>query len=377
MTRIDLLALAVVAVSAVLGLRRGLVGSALSAAGIVAGAILGSRIAPHLLRGGEDSPYTPLVGLGGAVAGALVLEAVGTMLGRSLRRGLRLPPLRTLDSAGGLILGAATGLALVWVVGAVALHLPGQRELRRGVQRSLVLQRLNEIVPPSRLMEAIQRVDPFPAIAGPLAPVGPPDPALLRVPVVRAAAPSVVRVLGNACGLAVSGSGWVAGRGLVVTSAHVVAGQTDTTVEAGGTGRLEAHAVAFDRRNDIAVLRVRGLRARPLRLVDAGPGTAVAILGFPESGPFTAIPGRIGRTSTVVTQDAYGEGPVTRQVTSLRGLVRHGNSGGPAVNVRGEVEATVFASRAGREGGFGVPAGPVRRALAAARRPVSTGDCVR
>lgn len=375
MTALDVTALVVVALAALLGMRRGLVGSLLSTAGIVGGAILGARVAPDVLFGGDESPYAPLAALTGALVGAVVLETVGTLVAAPLRRSLRLSPLGPLDAAGGFLVGIAAGFAIVWVLGAVALHVPNASELRRSAQRSLVLRRLNAIVPPARLMEAIQRVDPFPAIAGPAAPVQPPDPSLLRNPGVRAAAPSVVRVLGTSCGLAVSGSGWVAAPGLVVTAAHVVAGQRDTIVEGVDTGRLDAHAVAFDARNDVAVLRVAGLGAPPLRLGDPEPGEAVAILGFPEGGGFSATPGRIGRTATVVSRDARGRGPVIRTVTAVRGEVRHGNSGGPAVNGRGEVEATVFAARLGSPGGFGIPREPVSRALASVRRRVSTGDC--
>jgi S1-C subfamily serine protease len=185
-----------------------------------------------------------------------------------------------------------------------------------------------------------------------------------------------VRVLGDACGLSVSGSGWIAAPNLVVTAAHVVAGQDETSVESAAQPRLRATAVAFDPRNDVAVLRVSGsLGAPSLRLGDGEPGEPVAILGYPESGPFTATAGRIGRTTTVISEDAYGRGPVARTITSLRGRVRPGNSGGPAVNSRGEVETTVFAARVGTDGGFGVPTRVVRDALDDADRPVSTGEC--
>jgi S1-C subfamily serine protease len=293
-----------------------------------------------------------------------------------LRRRLRLGALQTIDTAGGLVLGAAAGFAVVWVVGAVALQLPGQAELRQGAQRSLVLQRLNDFVPPARLMRALARVDPFPTITGPDAPVEKPDPKVVYAPGVRQAAPSVLRVLGTACGLGVSGSGWVAEPELVVTAAHVVAGQTDTTVEpAGGVPRLRAQTVYFDRRNDIAVLRVPGLEGEPLPLATPRPGATVAILGYPESGPFTPIPGRIGKTANVLARDTYGRGPVARVITSIRARVRHGNSGGPAVDARGRVEATVFAARPGGEVGYGVPALVVRRALDRAGAPVPTGGC--
>jgi S1-C subfamily serine protease len=375
-TRVDWIALVVVAVAAVIGLRKGLVGSALSLVGIVAGAMLGARVAPALLSGGSRSPWTPLVALGGACVGAIALETVGAIVGRAVRGALVVPPLRALDSVAGAALGGLAGLALVWVVGAGALLVPGQTALRRGAQSSFVLQSLNGVVPPRRLLSALARVDPFPHIAVPPGRVAVPDPAVLRDPAVRRAAPSVVRVLGTACGLGVAGSGWVAAPGLVVTAAHVVAGQDDTTVQAAGLGpHLGARAVVFDAKNDVAILRVAGLTARALRLVDPQSGHAVAILGFPGNGAFSSTAGRIGRTATVLSRDAYGHGPVGRTITSVRGAVRHGNSGGPAVDRNGAVEATVFASRLDGKSGFGVPSDLVRSALAKAGSPVSTGEC--
>jgi S1-C subfamily serine protease len=375
-TRVDLVAFIFVAVAAFIGFRKGLIASALSVAGIVVGAIVGARLAPHLLSEGAESPYTPLVGLAGAAAGAVLLETLGTLAGGMLRRRLRLGALQTIDTAGGIVLGAAAGFVVVWVVGAVALQLPGQAELRQGAQRSLVLQRLNDFVPPAKLMRALARVDPFPTITGPDAPVKKPDPKVVYAPAIRQAAPSVLRVLGTACGLGVSGSGWLAEPELVVTAAHVVAGQTDTTVEpAGGVPRLHAQAVYFDQKNDVAVLRVPGLEGEPLPLAAPRPGAAVAVLGYPESGPFTATPGRIGKTANVLARDTYGRGPVARVITSIRARVRHGNSGGPAVDMRGRVEATVFAARPGGEVGYGVPKSVVQQALNRAGAPVPTGGC--
>jgi uncharacterized membrane protein required for colicin V production len=374
-TKVDLIVIGFVALTSFIGWRKGLVASALSLAGIILGAWLGSRLAPQLLEGGTSSPYTPLAALAGAAVGAIVFETLGTLGGSALRSRLRKPRLSTFDSAGGLVLGAVAGLAVVWVLGAVALLLPGQADLRRGAQGSALLRRLNQVIPPTDLLNALARIDPFPVITGPAAPVAPPDPRLAGAPGVRAAAPSVVRVLGTACGLGVEGSGWVARPNLVVTAAHVVAGQEDTVVELQSGGRLPAVIVAFDRRNDIAVLRVADLGLRPLPLAPPRPGMAVAVLGFPENGPFTATPARIGRTSVVLAEDAYGTGPVARPITSLRGRVRHGDSGAPAVDARGAVEATIFAARLRTAGGYGVPAEVVRAALEKVRAPVSSGDC--
>jgi uncharacterized membrane protein required for colicin V production len=374
-TKVDLIVLGFVALTAFVGWKKGLIASALSLAGVVFGAWLGSRLAPQLLQDGTHSPYTPLAALAGAAVGAILLETLGTLAGSALRSKVRKPRLSTFDAMGGLILGAFAGMAVVWVLGAVALLLPGQTDLRRGAQGSALLQRLNKFIPPTEVLNALARIDPFPAITGPSAPVAPPDPRLAHAVGVRRAAPSVVRVLGMACGVGVEGTGWVARPDLIVTAAHVVAGQTGTVVELQSGARLPADAVVFDRRNDVAVLRVRDLGLRALPLVSARPGTAVAVLGFPENGPFTATPARIGRTSTVLAEDAYGTGPVTRAITSLRGQVRHGDSGAPAVDARGAVQTTIFAARLRSVGGFGVPTDVVRADLGTAGRPVSTGDC--
>jgi len=374
-TKVDLIAIGFVALTAFIGWKKGLLASALSVAGIVLGAWLGSRIAPALLQGGRTSPYTPLAALAGAAVGAILLETLGTLAGTSLRSRIRKPRLTTFDAFGGLALGAVAGLAIVWVLGAVALLLPGQADLRHGAQKSALLRRLNEVVSPEKVLNALARIDPFPAITGPAAPLTPPDPRLAYSAGVRRAAPSVVRVLGTACGVGVEGTGWTARANLVVTAAHVVAGQTDTVVELQSGARLPAQALAFDPKNDVAVLHVDDLGLRPLPLARARSGTAVAVLGFPENGPFTATPARVGRTSVVLAEDAYGRGPVTRAITSLGGRVRHGDSGAPAVDAHGAVESTVFAARLRTVGGYGVPDKVVRAALNGADTPVSTGNC--
>ena len=378
MTPVDWIAAAVIGLAALNGLRRGLIAGAFSLVGLAAGAYLGARLAPQFLSGSE-SLYTPLAALGGAVVGAVFVQSAAAVAGNSIRRTLFVvPPLRVLDTLGGLVLGAATGAAIVWVAGAAALHTPGQTQLREEVQRSRILGEINERVPPSRLLDAIARVDPFAAIRGPLAQVAPPDPSLLQSAGVAEARPSVFRVTGTACGLGIQGSGWVAAPELIVTNAHVVAGMKDARVDQGDGEYHDATVIAFDPRDDVAVLRVPGLGSRPLALVDPEQGSAVAILGYPENGPFTAVPGRIGQTADLLTDDAYGRGPVRRRVTTLRGVVRHGNSGGPAVDGQGRVQGTIFASRIGSAGGYAVPSSLVREALTTAgRRAVSSGPCVR
>jgi Trypsin-like peptidase domain/Colicin V production protein len=381
-TALDWIIIAFTALMAMWGYAQGLIIGALSLAGFLGGAFLGSRLGPLLLEEGSRSPYAPLFALGGALLLGGVLASVLEVLGAQLR--VRLGErLGALDGAGGAVLVACLGLGLVWIIGAVALQTPGARELREPFQRSAILRELNERLPPSGpILKALARFDPFPEIDGPRPRVGPPDAAIARDPDVRAAGRSVVRVTGTACGLGVQGTGWVARDGVVVTNAHVVAGQDDTEVQPGGDGpRFDAQAIWFDARNDLAVLAVPGLSgvdALPLH-VNARVGTSAAILGFPENGPYDVRPGRLGQTTTVLAQDAYGRGPVRRRITAVRGRVRSGNSGGPMVDGQGRVVTTLFAATVadGSRTGFGVPDSVVSDALGRARRPVGTGPCAR
>ena len=382
MTALDWIVVALVALFGLLGFRRGFIVGALSLAGLIAGAVVGARVGPALLPDGSHSPYAPLFALAGALLLGGLLASGLERLGARMRTGLWIPGLGVLDGLFGAVLSMAIALALVWLAGAVVLQTPGLRELRRDVQRSFVLRQLNAALPPSgRILNALARFDPLPSIGGPDAAVAPPSRGVLREPGVRAAAPSIVRILGNACGLGVEGSGWVAAPGLVVTNAHVVAGEHDTVVQAPGDAAAsrDATLVHFGVRDDVAVLRVPGLDAPALALAsDPASGTAGAILGYPLNGPFDVEAARVGATRTVLSQDAYGRGPVRRTVTPLRGRVRSGNSGGPVVDARGRVLTTVFAaSTAGRPGGYGVANAVVASALAAAGRSdsVSSGAC--
>jgi hypothetical protein len=380
MTGIDWIIVGLTILFAAWGYLQGLVVGALSLGGFALGAFAGSRIGPLLLEQGSRSPYAPLISLASAVFlgtfVAVVLEAVGS----NIRRKLLFSPLRVVDGAAGAILIGSVALGLAWIGGAVALQTPGARKYRRDIQRSVILRRLNDVLPPSgSVLNALSRVDPFPHVQGPEARVPIPRRGILRDPDVRGARRSVVRIRGTACGLAVEGSGWVSGPSLIVTNAHVVAGQDDTTVEDADGSTHDADTVVFDPHNDVAVLRVGGLQAPALGQFAAGTGTPVAILGYPQDGPFKAVPGRLGATETVITQDAYGAGPIRRRITALRGEVRPGNSGGPAVDDAGRVVTTIFAAANTRpKSGFGLPPAVVARDLRrVGSAPVGSGPCVR
>ncbi len=384
MTKVDWLIVAFTVLLAMYGYAQGFIVGALSLVGFGIGAFLGTRVAPLILPGGSHSEYAPLFGLLGALLAGAVLASGFEGIGARARMFLRLPGLRLVDGLLGAALTASVALGIAWIVGAIAFQSTGSLVLKRDIQSSAILKGLDELLPPSGpILHALARIDPLPSVRGPAADVPAPPRGIATAPGVRAASRSVVKVLGTACGLGIEGSGWVAAPHLVVTNAHVVAGESDTTVQIDGNPPgLDADVIDFDPHDDVAVLRVPELHEPTLQMV-AQPksGTAAAILGYPLDGSFDVEPGRIGQTETVSTEDAYGNGPVLRSITALRGRVRPGNSGGPMIDAGGNVVATVFAAITGSStgnGGFAVPNALVRAQLALAEgrvHSVSTGTC--
>jgi S1-C subfamily serine protease len=385
MSVVDWVIVAFTALLALQGYARGLIVGLLSLAGFAGGALLGSRVAPLILPRGAHSPYTPLFGLVGALILGGLLATGFESAGRAVRRVLPLPGLRLLDGLAGALFAGCFALGVAWIAGALLLLSSSSGPLRHDLRASTILRELDRLLPPSGpILNALARFDPLPSVSGPAVNVPPPTRGALAARGVREAAGSVVRVVGSACGLGIEGSGWVAAPGIVVTNAHVIAGESDTTVEVGGAGGgLPAEPLVFDVHDDIAVLRVPGLRSQALALGGAAtPGQEVAILGYPENGPYDAQPGRVGATQLTETEDAYGHGPVLREISSVRGLVRPGNSGGPLVDPEGQVLGTIFAAATntppGERSGYAVPDSVVARELAAARRrsaAVSSGPC--
>src|SRR5215208_4310772 len=336
------------------GARTGFLAGVFSLVGVVVGASAGSRIASSLMPEDGYHIFGAGITLGSILAFAVLGEVVARTIGGSIRNRLSSPTSETLDGFGGAALGFALSLVLVWAVGVFALQTPPLAGLHPAVQDSRILHSLVERMPSGLFTRAVADLQPLPQIQGPEPKVSPPERSIVGDPDVRAASERTLRVKSIACGYSVEGSGWVAGRNLVVTNAHVVAGETATKVQVGGTERLlPAKVVVFDEMNDIAVLRV--------------------------NGPLDIEPARTGPTLRVTSSDAYDRGPVKRVVTSFRVYVRPGNSGGPAVNEYGRVVSTIFASRTDSDNkGFGVPSRIVHRHLRMAAdrtTPVSTGVC--
>jgi S1-C subfamily serine protease len=318
--------------------------------------------------------------VGGLLGGGLlasILDAVGLDLRGRLAR---FRAVRPIDGLGGAALLAVLALLLVWAFGAAIRYAaaPGGRDVRDAIDDSSILSAIDDVLPTSGpILNLLRRVDPVPRVVGPSANVARPSASILNSPAVHRAAASAVKVLGTACGIGLEGSGWVARPGLVVTNAHVVAGEDETTVEDRAGRSHSARAVLYEPRNDLAILRVSGLGLPALGLErEPRPGRAAAVLGYPENGGLTASAARVGRSGPVRTENSYGHGPVTRLVTPFRGVVRSGNSGSAAVDSQGRVATTVFAAnQSGAPGGLGVPVSVVRKALGRQLRPTSTGPC--
>jgi S1-C subfamily serine protease len=387
---LDLLIIVIVLALAAIGYAQGFVVGAASLFGLAIGGIVGTRVTNAVIeRASTDAAaaqYAPVIGL---VVG-LIITMIGAMamqdLGAQLRGQVRRAEMTNVDHLFGALLMALVGLLLAWVAAAAAIGVPQLRSMRPQIFESKIVSQLNTVLPDAKpVLGALSSYDPFPAFDGGKIDIAPPDVRLPRDPEVRNASRSVVRVVGTACGYQVTGSGWVAEPGYVLTNAHVVGGERDTAVQIAGRGDpVDADVVFFDRVNDIAVLRVDGLDLTPLRTHDDAPeGEAAVVLGYPENHGFTATAARFSDERTVQGEDIYGNGQFKRRVTSFRGLVRHGNSGGPVVDGDGRVLTTVFASTVGERtaGGYGVPNDLTLDALRQAHqvpsdKVVRTGTCV-
>jgi hypothetical protein len=371
----DLLLIAWIAIFAVQGAYRGLLAQALSLIGFGIGALAGSWIAPQFLA--DNSPWVAFASLVGAILGASLLGAASVSLAESPRRFLAFRPgLRLLDSVGGAGLGGALGLALAWLLAVVALHQPGLG-FRNDVRNSTILPKLMRAVPPDRVLQALNRFDPFPELALGGGPLPPPDPSVLQSPGAKTAAGSVVKLHGTACGLGTQGSGWVVRKALVATNAHVIAGEHETTILAPNGQTLDAQPVYVDSQNDVALLRVPSLVLDPLAVDRDGDfPRKVVILGYPRDGPLTGTAATAGSPRTVIAPDAYDRRVSARMIVPLRGRVQPGESGGPVVDSRGRVIAMVFAGAKRGPSGFAIPVELVLRGVSTPLHQVSSGPCV-
>lgn len=379
-TLLDLAVLAVLALAALGGWRRGLTGFGPGLAGLLLGLAVGSWLARTVVTDHASPGVHLLLVLAVVVGSALVGSALGHRVGALLGRALAAVRLRPLDRAAGAVLRGALALVVCAVVAGVsAAVLPSTAA---AVQRSAVLAPVTAALPAGDGL-----------LTGTAAALGVPADLLALVPssaagtlgdvdvpaTARAAAPSVVKILGRGCSSGVEGSGFVlttGGQDVVVTNAHVVAGTTALTVSDGG-GTHRATPVLVDADADLALLRVDGLDAPPLTLADtpATGGTPAVVLGYPGDGPLTAGSATVVQRFPLVQPGSLA----SREVYRLDAVVREGNSGGPLVGADGTVLGVVNArSLTDDDTGFAVTTTTLRSDLAAAAgltAAASTGAC--
>jgi S1-C subfamily serine protease len=391
MNLLDWLLVVLVLAYAVSGYWQGFVTGAFATAGLLLGGLFGVWLAPVLL--GDTSPSL-MVSLGAlfiVILTASLGQAVMQYSGARIRDQITWQPARALDAVGGAALSATAVLIVAWALG-VAVAGSGINGITGMVRSSAVLAQVDEVLPAAagNTLAAFNDVvgtSFFPRYLEPFAPeriveVGPGPKRLLTDPDVEAAQASVLKIRGsNSCGRGVEGSGFVYADGRLMTNAHVVAGVDDPEVTI-GEDVVDADVVYYDEEIDVAVLALDTSGISPLafdQTTEADDG--VAILGYPEDGPYDVQPGRIRAEQRLRSPDIYGEGTVIREVFSLRGLIRPGNSGGPIVTSQGDVAGVVFAaSVTDSDTGYALTAEQVARSAALGvsnTRQVDTGDCAR
>jgi S1-C subfamily serine protease len=319
-------------------------------------------------------------------------EIAGVVLGRAVRGAIRNPGMRTIDSLVGVGLQIVAVLVAAWML-TYPLQSSDQPNLAAAVRGSKVLKEVDGVAPswlrsvPTRLSALLDTsglpdvLQPFTRTPGTVA-VDAPDAALAGDPVVAATRPSVVKIRGIApgCQKVLEGSGFVVAPNRVMSNAHVVAGSESVTIEADGQS-YDAYVVSYDPLADISVLDVPDLPIRALEFAPspATTGTDAVVMGFPGGGDFVATPARVREVIELNGPDIYRNTTVTREVYTIRGSVRQGNSGGPMVDREGRVLGVVFGAAVDdADTGFVLTASEVEKQLAkvGGSERVATGSCV-
>ena len=385
MNAFDLLVLLGIALAAVAGYRIGLVTRALSWVGLLAGLIVGARMLPLVLDRVESSQpgNRLLIALAVLLGGALGGQAMGLAVGGRASSALPTSS-RPLDRAAGAVVGGGGVLVAVWLL------LPAMADVQGSaaslVRDSSIARAIHDVAPepPDAVAALRDLVDEsgIPRVFDDLrrAPdTGPPPAASGIAPdILQRAAASSVRVEGEACGKLQEGSGWVAAPGIVVTNAHVVAGEDETVVFPEGSDELDATVVAFDASRDLAVLAVPELERPPLPLVDSDRGAIGAVLGHPGGGPLEVSPFEVVDQLRAQGRDLYDEQATLRSVLVLASDLAPGDSGAALVDPTGSVVGVAFAIAPDRSGtAYALDPDEVRSVLSTrSQGAVDSGPCL-
>lgn len=390
MNVLDWCLVALVGIYALSGYWQGFVTGAFATAGLLLGGLFGVWLAPIALGDADPSLWVSLGALFIVILSASLGQALLQYVGARIRARIRWQPIRAVDAVGGAALSAVAVLIVAWALG-VAVSGSRIGAITPTVRESAVLARVDSLLPgqATGVLQTFNNVVGttfFPRYLEPFAPerivdakAGPRR--LLTDPDVVDAQSSVLKVRGtNACGSGLEGTGFLYSEGRLMTNAHVVAGVRQPEVELGDGTSVNATVVHYDPDIDVAVLALDdGDLPHLVFDREAGPQDGVAIVGYPQDGPYDVQTGRIRSEQRLRSPDIYGEGTVIREVFSLRGLVRAGNSGGPILSSGGDVVGLVFAaSVTDRDTGYALTADQVAESAArglSAEEAVGTGAC--
>jgi S1-C subfamily serine protease len=322
-----------------------------STIGFFGGLVLGAWVGPHIIHFGHTqltrSLITLIITLGLALIGLTLSEYVGELL----KNKIQLKKVDILDRILGSLVALLTLLVTVWLGAAILIKLP-YPGLQNGLRGSAIISSLDQTLPqaPNIIADLGRVINPngFPDVFN----GNEPSPSSGTLPslgqlssAVSKDQASVVKVEGIGCGGIVEGSGFVASSGIVVTNAHVIAGITHPYVINDKGVRMSTTIIWFDPDLDLAVLKVHGLDAATLP-IDAAiqpNNTAAAVLGYPGGGNFTAVPASVLDEFTAEGRNIYNQDNTERGVYEIKATVIPGNSGGPLVDVNGNVIGIVFA----------------------------------
>lgn len=378
----------VLAVLAVVGgYRLGFVARVVSWVGLAAGLAVAVRLLPLFLDQLDNATHglVLVLSVGLLLVGASLGQALGFVIGGRLRPRSEGGALSRTDRVAGGLAGFVGLVVVVWLLLPVLVASPGW--ISREATSSWVAQRIDAALPaPPDAMQALQALvgsDDFPDVFEALRPtpeLGPPPEASgLSQETADRAARSVVKMEGAACDRVQDGTGFVVADGLVVTNAHVVAGEKDTTVIRDDGTRFDGTVVVFDPARDLAVVRVDGLDRPALPVGDGAPvGTIGGVFGHPGGEPLRIAPFRVAREITATGRDIYGNGDTERRVLELAADLRPGDSGSPLVDPDGRVVGVAFAIARDRSGvAYALTTDELAAALAAlSPQAVSTGPCL-
>jgi S1-C subfamily serine protease len=386
---LDYVLLLLVGMYALSGYWQGFVTGAFATAGLILGGLLGIWLAPTLLGNSRPSVWISI----GAVTLMIICASLGQaalqISGAQIRDAITWQPIRAVDAVGGAMLSAAAVLLVAWALG-VAISGSRMGGVSQQVRASTILAAVNSLLPDgsARLLRSFNDVvsaSSFPRYLEPFAAerivdVKSGPERLTKDPDITGAEASVLKIHGqNKCGRGVEGSGFLYADNRLMTNAHVVAGVTNPEVIFDEDTTIEATVVYFNEDLDIAVLAVADQGRVALPFGEVETGDPVAIVGYPQDGPYAIEPGRVRAEQKLRSPNIYGEESVVREVLSLRGEVQPGNSGGPVLTERGKVAGVVFAASVSDfDTGYALTAQAVAEAAAQgviSNEVAATGDC--